>query len=263
MPADNQKRNEEILEEAKRFREKCITVNAENRRLAVDDLTFLSGKHWDSRDAALRGKEGRPVLTIDKLSTFVRQIKNDQRINKPSIKVHPVDDESDPETAKVRQGMIRYIEYSSNASIAYDTAIGCASETGLGYFRIITDYESEDSFDVVPRFVRIRNPLTVHFDPDSIEGDGSDARRVLVEERLGVTEFCSKHPESEIAKTHKTTGNAARDDMDDILVAEYIRVEDDPDELILLSNGEKGWKSDLLALPPDVTIVNKIGRAHV
>ena len=256
MPADNQKRNEEILEEAKRFREKCITVNAENRRLAVDDLTFLSGKHWDSRDAALREKEGRPVLTIDKLSTFVRQIKNDQRINKPSIKVHPVDDESDPETAKVRQGMIRYIEYSSNASIAYDTAIGCASETGLGYFRIITDYESEDSFDVVPRFVRIRNPLTVHFDPDSIEGDGSDARKVLVEERLGVTEFCSKYPESEIAKTRKTTGNAARDDMDDILVAEYIRVEDDPDELILLSNGEKGWKSDLLALPPDLTIVN-------
>ena len=256
MPADNQKRNEEILEEAKRFREKCITVNAENRRLAVDDLTFLSGKHWDSRDAALREKEGRPVLTIDKLSTFVRQIKNDQRINKPSIKVHPVDDESDPETAKVRQGMIRYIEYSSNASIAYDTAIGCASETGLGYFRIITDYDSEDSFDVVPRFVRIRNPLTVHFDPDSIEGDGSDARKVLVEERLGVTEFCSKYPESEIAKTRKTTGNAARDDMDDILVAEYIRVEDDPDELILLSNGEKGWKSDLLALPPDVTIVN-------
>jgi len=256
MPADNQKKHDAILEEAKRFREKCITVNAENRRLAVDDLTFLSGKHWDSRDAALREKEGRPVLTIDKLSTFVRQIKNDQRINKPSIKVHPVDDESDPETAKVRQGMIRYIEYSSNASIAYDTAIGCASETGLGYFRIITDYESEDSFDVVPRFVRIRNPLTVHFDPDSIEGDGSDARRVLVEERLGVTEFCSKYPDSEIAKTRKTTGNAARDVMDDILVAEYIRVEDDPDELILLSNGEKGWKSDLLALPPDVTIVN-------
>ena len=256
MPADNQKKHDEILEEAKRFREKCITVNSENRRLAVDDLTFLSGKHWDSRDAALREKEGRPVLTIDKLSTFVRQIKNDQRINKPSIKVHPVDDESDPETAKVRQGMIRYIEYSSNASIAYDTAIGCASETGLGYFRIITDYESEDSFDVVPRFVRIRNPLTVHFDPDSIEGDGSDARRVLVEERLGVTEFCSEYPDSEIAKTRKTTGNAARDVMDDILVAEYIRVEDDPDELILLSNGEKGWKSDLLALPPDVTIVN-------
>ena len=256
MPADNQKKHDAILEEAKRFREKCITVNAENRRLAVDDLTFLSGKHWDSRDAALREKEGRPVLTIDKLSTFVRQIKNDQRINKPSIKVHPVDDESDPETAKVRQGMIRYIEYSSNASIAYDTAIGCASETGLGYFRIITDYESEDSFDVVPRFVRIRNPLTVHFDPDSIEGDGSDARRVLVEERLGVTEFCSEYPDSEIAKTRKTTGNAARDVMDDILVAEYIRVEDDPDELILLSNGEKGWKSDLLALPPDVTIVN-------
>ena len=73
---------------------------------------------------------------------------------------------------------------------------------------------------------------------------------------LGVTEFCSEYPDSEIAKTRKTTGNAARDVMDDILVAEYIRVEDDPDELILLSNGEKGWKSDLLALPPDVTIVN-------
>ena len=255
MP-DNQKNHDEILAEAKRFRDKCIEVNSENRRLAVDDLRFLSGKHWDSRDVALREKEGRPVLTIDKLSTFVRQIKNDQRINKPSIKVHPVDSESDPETAKVRQGMIRYIEYNSNASIAYDTAIGSASETGLGYFRIITEYEREDSFDVVPRFVRIRNPLTVHFDPDSIEGDGSDARRVLVEERLGVSEFCSKYPSSEIAKTRKTTGNAARDDMDDILVAEYLRVEEDADELIRLSNGETGWKSELLALPPGVTIAN-------
>lgn len=62
---------------------------------------------------------------------------------------------------------------------------------GISRF-IITEYEREDSFDVVPRFVRIRNPLTVHFDPDSIEGDGSDARRVLVEERLGVSEFCWK-----------------------------------------------------------------------
>jgi hypothetical protein len=47
MP-DNQKNHDEILAEAKRFRDKCIEVNSENRRLAVDDLQFLSGKHWDS-----------------------------------------------------------------------------------------------------------------------------------------------------------------------------------------------------------------------
>jgi hypothetical protein len=57
---------------------------------------------------------------------IIRQVVNDARQNKPSIKVHPVDDKADVETAEVINGLIRNIEVSSNADVAYDTATECA-----------------------------------------------------------------------------------------------------------------------------------------
>ena len=55
------------------------------------------------------------VWTINKPPSFIHQITGDQRQNKTSIKIHPVDDRADEETAEIIQGLIRHIEYSSNA----------------------------------------------------------------------------------------------------------------------------------------------------
>src|SRR5262245_40761574 len=90
--------------------------------------------------------EARPCLTSNKLPAFLHQITNDQRQNKPSIKVHPVDDGADEETAEIIQGLIRHIEYNSNADTCYDTSLFYAAAIGFGYFRILTQYVG-DSFD--------------------------------------------------------------------------------------------------------------------
>ena len=50
-----------------------------------------------------------------------------------------VDDSADEQTAEVYQGLIRHIEYSSDAELAYQVAATSAASCGVGYFRLLTD----------------------------------------------------------------------------------------------------------------------------
>jgi len=139
------KKNKKILEIAlKRFK---LAEEAENdsRIEELEDIRFKSGDHWPAEIRADRERDGRPCLTINKIPQFVKQVTNDQRQNRPAIRVSPVDDKADVETAKIFQGLIRHTEYNSNADVAYDTAFEGAVSSGIGYMRVITDYISPDS----------------------------------------------------------------------------------------------------------------------
>ena len=108
-----------ILAEAQKRFELCVEAERTIRKEALDDLRFLSGDQWPEAIKRQRDLDGRPCLTINRLPQFLRQVTNDQRQNRTSIRVSPVDDRGDPETAKVLQGVIRHIEYDSNADVAY------------------------------------------------------------------------------------------------------------------------------------------------
>src|ERR1017187_7352673 len=107
-----------------------------DRKAALDDLKFRGGEQWPADIVAQRERDKRPCLTIDKLNKYVRQIVNDGRQNRPSIKVRPVDSDADVPTAEVFQGLIRHIEDQSNADAAYDTALDSSAGCGQGYFTV-------------------------------------------------------------------------------------------------------------------------------
>ena len=67
----------------------------DNRREAAIDLQFLAGDQWPEYARAQR--VNRPMLTINKIPSYLHQITNDIRQNRPGIKVHPVDDGADRE----------------------------------------------------------------------------------------------------------------------------------------------------------------------
>ena len=94
-----------------------------------------------------RERDRRPCLTVNRMPTFIRRIVNDARMNKPSIKCHPVDSNADVETAKILNGLIRQIEVGSSADAAYATAIDDAVSMGFGYFRVDMDFARNDSFE--------------------------------------------------------------------------------------------------------------------
>lgn len=111
--------DDDILREAKDAFVLAADAEAENRREALDDIRFARlGEQWPERVRRDRELEGRPCLTINRLPSFIRQVVNDARQNKPAIAVHPVDDAADPQTAEVFSGLIRHIEQSSDAEVA-------------------------------------------------------------------------------------------------------------------------------------------------
>jgi hypothetical protein len=199
--------DQKILDEAKKRIALCEEATKENRENALDDIKFLAGDHWPSDIKAKREIDGRPCLVINKLPQTVKQVTNDQRQNRPTIKVHPVDDKGDIETAKIFQGIIRHIEYNSNADAAYDTAFEHAVQGGFGYWRVLTQYESPLSFNQEILIKRIPNQFSVFFDPHSVEPDGSDASWAAVSEDMARDDFCAEFPESELAKEYAASGD--------------------------------------------------------
>lgn len=256
---DEGQSDDEIIADAKAYLQFCLDTDNGNRAQAVNDLQFLNGDQWDSQAKRARERDGRPCLTINKLPTFLHQVTNDQRQNVCSIKVSPVDDKADVEVAKIMQGTIRHIEYASNADIAYDTAVNSAAAIGQGYFRLITDYCRPDSFDQEIKFKRIRNPLTVYFDPASEEPDGSDAKRCMITGKVSKGQFQRENPGAQVTTEGFAAGigdkGIAEWIWDDFIrVAEFYRIEYTPDTLIELTNGEVGYQSKLLEMPPGVSI---------
>lgn len=176
--------DEKLIEVAKKRFASCVEAETNNRKNWVSDVDFYAGNQWPEEIKRARELDNRPCLMVNRIPQFVRQVTNDQRQNRPSIKISPVDDNADVGTAEIMQGLIRHIERNSNADQAYDNAFFYAVVGGYGYFRIVADYADDASFDQEIFVRRIPNPNSVYFDPDSNEPDGSDARYCFVIEEI-------------------------------------------------------------------------------
>jgi hypothetical protein len=231
----------------KRFA-RAVTAESMNRSNAVDDLRFKNGEQWPETIKQQRAQEKRPCLTINKMKTFVHQITNDQRQNRPAINVSPVGDGSDPETAKMLKGLIRQIERQSNADVAYDTAFDGAVSNGWGFWRIVTEYEGDDTFDQVLRVKRIRNPFRVYLDPDRQEPDASDAEWGFITDLVTKAEFKDTWPDADQCEWDATSiGEEYKNWVTEthIRIAEYFCKKTKKRKLLAISNGHIGYEDEL------------------
>lgn len=229
---------ESILAELRAFKKECEEADGHNREAMEDDLRFLEGHgQWDERIKASREADGRPCLTINKLPQYVNQVANEIRQSRPSIKVRPVDSGSDPEKAKLLEGLIRNIEYVSKADQAYDTAGFYAVAGGFGAIMVETAYADDDSFEQDIRIRRVRNPMTVFIDPHSNEADGSDMTKALVTSVMPLKAFKKKYPKA--SATSPVEGGEWADwyTSDSVRLAEYWTREQVTRPIALLQDG--------------------------
>ena len=231
--------DDDILAEAKDAFRLAADAEAENRREALDDLRFARlGEQWPEKVRRERDLEGRPCLTINRLPAFIRQVVNDARQNKPAIAVHPVDSAADPETAEVFNGLIRHIEQSSDAEVAYDTALDFAVTCGLGYFRINTRYAPGDTFDQDLAIERVANPFSVYGDPESTAADSGDWNTAFVVDSLSRDAFEARWKGADAADWMAEEGAAGWQGGDRVSVAEYWRRERVTRTILALSDGQ-------------------------
>ncbi|HEV8500441.1 MAG TPA: portal protein [Casimicrobiaceae bacterium] len=205
------------------------------RKAAARDLRFLTGNQWPEGEPEARRNAQRPALTINKLPPFVSQVTNEQRKNRPGAKVSPQGEGADKVTAEIYQGLIRHIEYSSQADVAYDTAFDYAVSSGFGYWRYTTEYVSDRSTNQEIRVARIKDASTVRMDSDCEEVDCSDAMWAFVWRTVSTEAFKRLYPESETAQTNfaPAGGFSAPSWLqgDNCIVAEYWQVEPETKKL--------------------------------
>lgn len=190
---------DDFLAKAMQSFELCRDTDTENRELQEEDMRFVwLREQWPEQVVQKRRTEGRPCLVLDKTQSFIRQVVNDARMNKPQIKVKPVDSSGDPETAEIYGGLIKNIEYASDADVAYDTAMNYAVGSGRGYFKINTRYSTDDTFDQDIVFERVSNPLSIWGDPCSTAADSSDWNVAWEIEPLTKVEYQDAYPGKDI-----------------------------------------------------------------
>lgn len=233
--------SDKTLTDALEAYDECKRAADDNQTSYLEDYRFsLLDEQWDPAVKTARSVPGqeRPMLTFNQLPTFGRQVVNDIRQNKPSIKVRPSDSGADIETALVYTGLIRNIENTSRADVARDTAAHCAVHGGFGYYRIDIDYACDDTFDLDIKIVPIPNPLSVLGDPYSVSSDSLDWNMAFVGELMTPAAFKEAYPKADPLSFSGMDAHIKRDwtNGDDILVAEYWKRSKEQKKILLLSD---------------------------
>jgi len=256
--------DDDILVTARKEYERCREAWNDNHDEAKKDLKFarLGGDHqWHGNSAEARRKKGRPAESFNKMPAFIRQVVNDARQNKPSIRVHPQDSGADKRVAEIINGLIRNIETTSDADVAYDTAIEHAVGQGFGFWRINTAYTCDDAFDQDIVIERVSNPFTVFGDPRSTAADSSDWNVAFIITTLTKDEFEREYPEAEKTDWDHDFADCPKWlDGDDVTVAEYWTREKVKREVVALSDGSIVSVEQMKEKPEDFAGLNVVGQ---
>jgi len=230
---------EEFLKTMRGRFQAAYEFEQDNRDEMYDDVKFsYGGEHqWDRETYQNRVKDDRPALTINRVKTPIRQVSNDIRLNKPSIKIAPCDDKSDKAIAKIYEGLIRNIEVNSMASVAYQTAADGAIRCGFGAFEIRNVYNNDDSFEQDLVIKRILNQFSVYFDPSAKEITREDANWAFITEQMTEEAFKRKYPQAAVSSWE---GNEREYDLwfnDQVRIGRYYVKEPITKELVQFSDG--------------------------
>jgi hypothetical protein len=219
----------------------AIDAELDNRDESLDDFENLIGVgQWPDEVRSEREADGRPCLTINRLPQFVRQVTGDIRRMNPAIKILPADNEANEDVAEIIEGMTRHIQSVSDASSVYEWAAECAAACGIGWFRVVTDWEDSETFNQEIRLKPIRNPLSVYWDPLSEMPTREDAEWVFITSDMRMEDFKEAYPDAQpidAQQDNQINGITNWYNSNSIVIAEYFWKEPVVRELSLLANG--------------------------
>ena len=219
--------NADLLVEIRRNRDRAEDGDRDNREEMADDLRFAAGDQWDAGDREQREEDGRPALQLNQVPQFIRQVTGDIRLNRPAIKVRPVDSGADVKLAEVYTGLIRHIEAASHGTTVYVTGGESAARCGLGHWRVVTEF-LPDAFEQEIRLQAIDNPFAVLWDPLSQMPTRSDANFCFVDSQMQKEVFEEEYPDASLTEfdTKRVDSNLAYWYSNDLItVSEYWRKE--------------------------------------
>ena len=237
-------KEKDIIARAQDNFKSCLDWEALSRQRFKEDMRFLfadsdNQDQWEPSVKARRHMATQPMITINKVHTHWLMIVNQMKENKPSIQVHPTNGEASYEAAQIYEGLIRHIEYKSNAKVAYDIASEQQVGGGIGYVQVITKYADDSTFDQEIYIKEIPDALSVYLDPHIKKRDGSDAKYAFIYEDMPRKEFERKYPN---IKVPTSNGNQQWVTKDIVKVATYYEKETRKEWLYSITNDDGSVK---------------------
>lgn len=233
--------NLEFMRLARQRMQDAIDHDRENRDEALDDLEQLVGQgQWPDDIRQSREQDGRPCLTINRLPQFVRQVTGDIRRMNPAIKIVPSDNEATAETAEIIEGLVRHIQSDCDASSVYEWAAECAAACGVGWFRIRTDWENENSFTQKIVLEQVKDPLSVYYDPLAQKSTREDAEYMFITSRMKKDDFSEQYPDAQPIDADRDVqieGISNWYNQDQVVISEYFWKERVEVKLYMLEDG--------------------------
>lgn len=233
-------KDDDIIHEARERVDAAMSADLINREEAETDLRFAAGDHWDEDDRRERELAKKPVITINAMSQFVRQVTGQIRDLNPAIRVMPADGSATKEIAEINEGLIRHIEYQCDAADVYEGAAESAAQCGIGHWRIRTDYVPGLSFDQEILIERIHNPFAVIWDPCAKDPTRKDAQYCFILDEMKREEFKKAYPKASwesLSEDNKPAGMQYFFSGDTVTVAEYYWIEHEKVKIGLLEDG--------------------------
>lgn len=231
----------DLLTLARERMDQAQSAELVHRERAEDDLRMVTGDQWPEEERNERESDGRPTLTINLLAQNVRQVTGQIRALNPAIRVTAADSEASKDTAEIMEGMVRHIEYKSDAASVYEQAAESAAACSMGYWRVRADYADGDTFDQELLIERIYNPFSVFFDPLAKHPTRKDARWCFVVEEIEKDDFIAQYPDArpvDVTKDHEIPGITHWGSADKVAVAEYFWIEYTEETIGLLPYGQ-------------------------
>ena len=204
-------------------------------------LDFINGDQWDPQLKRNRESLGLPCLQSNQIPTFLRQITNEARQNCPTIQIDPKEEGADQDLAEMVSDLIRGIEQSSGATTVYDNASWYAAATGIGFFRIVSEWEAEDSMDQRLVLKPIADIQTVLMDPGHKSITGEDQEFCFILTSMSKDEYKRQFKDTRLeAQNFKSWSNKKSKNKwvteNEVLIAEYYYKEYIPKTLYQIHN---------------------------
>lgn len=251
-PLAPEERARQVIDEATALVRLVEEVESENRAAARTALRFYAGEgQWPAAIVQAResGAVPRPCLVINEIPPYCDQVENAYKQSPPGIEVQPVDDAADPQMAQVEEGMLRAIRTASSGQAADEVAFESMVRIGWGYFRLVTDYEHDRSFDQEIRYEALPDTLSVYFDPLSTTLDGSDARQCVIQGDMPEAAFTRQYPGAQVVRSRLGDTQTVPPLTPAVVpVAEYYCLEYADETLLQLQTGQVVFASELPAL---------------
>lgn len=161
-----------------------------------EDIRFaVTGEQWSPKVKREREVAGQSCLTYNLFQPLYKYIVNNARANTPAVKVSPLSNGANTNTARVFDGIVKSIYYRSKAKQAHINALKCAVIGGIGAWKVMPEENTEGNYEI--RVQRISDPTCIYFDPNALDQDYTDAEYVFEEIWLHEDQFKSMWPEAQ------------------------------------------------------------------